>query len=117
MNELNLTQIAMELLKIHNNLPSRFKNAETKISDFKMETFTQTWGNTSGGFGGVGGCAITEQRVYVFLPVYCNENCFVYFGDRFAYSVSRHSKEFTDDVRNRRVAGVSYKGKYFTYEE
>lgn len=81
-----------------------------------METFAQTWGNTSGGFEGIGGSAITEQRTYVFIPISpTDEYCQVYFGDRFAYSVPM-SKKFLEDVKNRNVAGCKHKQIYLEGE-
>lgn len=116
MNELNLVKIARELLAIHEDFPFRLKNPmQWRIGDFEMETFTQTWGNTSGGFETIGGDAITEQRVYVFVPVSTDENCFVYFGGRFAYEVP-FSQIFMTDIRDRKVAGLHHKSKYFSKE-
>ena len=112
MNELNLIQIAMDLLAIHEDFPFRLKNPmQCKISDFEMETFTQIWGNTSGGFESIGGDAMTEQRTYVFVPTSVDENCFVYFGGRFAYKVP-YSKTFISDVKQRNVAGAHHYNKY-----
>ena len=39
------------------------------------------------------------------------EDCFVYFGGRFAYKVP-YSEIFMDDVRKQRMAAVYGKGKY-----
>ena len=44
MGELNLIQIARELLAIHEEFPYHLKNYDdNNINDFEMETFTQLW--------------------------------------------------------------------------
>lgn len=112
MKDLNLVEIAQELLTIHMDFPFRLKHPmQYNIGDFEMETFTQTWGNTSCGFEGIGGNAISSQRTYVFIPVTADENCFVYFGGRFGYEVS-YSQDFIKDVYDRNIAGVKHKNKY-----
>ena len=110
-SRLDLVEIAMELLAIHKDIPYRFKNRKNNIHNFEMETFTQMWGNTSGGFETIGGSAMTIQRTYVFIPINCDDNCIVYFGSRFAYSVPL-SDTFIKDVRERKIAGCHHKDKY-----
>lgn len=115
MSRLDLVGIAMDLLAIHKDIPYRFKNRQNDIHNFEMETFTQMWGNTSGGFETIGGSAMTVQRTYVFIPVNCDDNCIVYFDGRFAYSVP-YSDVFIKDVRERRIAGYHHKDKYLSIE-
>lgn len=111
MNEFSLTHTAMELLCIDEDIRFRFKNRNTRISDFEMFDFMQMWGDTTLGFGGIGGQAMTSARTYVFVPVSCEEECFVYFAGRFAYSVP-YSKTFMEDVKNGRMAAKYEAGKY-----
>ena len=113
MNELNLVTMARELLQIQENMAYYVANpAKTRISDFELETFEQTWGNTSGGFEGIGGSAMTSQRTYVFIPLYSDEEkCLVFFGGRFAYKAD-YCEAFKEDLSKRQLAGVSGKGKY-----
>ena len=50
--------------------------------------FSQAWGSTSLGFGGVGGSAITEAPTTVIALGRLEERTvFVFFGGRFAYKV------------------------------
>lgn len=109
MNRLDLVEIATELLEIHKDIRYRFKHRESTISNFRMETFTQLWGNTSGG------CAMTSQRTYVFTPDnHSDENCIVYFGGRFAYTVP-YSDAFSKDIKERTIAGCSsYEERYLS---
>lgn len=113
MQGLSLVRMARELLAIEEEFRNHLKDWEHHdISDFEMETFTQVWGNTSGGFEGIGGSAMTEQRTYVFIPFVDGENCQVYFGGGYAYSVPV-SKIFLSDVKNRQIEGRAGKKKYF----
>lgn len=111
MNGFSLIHTAMELLCIDEDIRFRFKNRNTRVSDFEMFDFMQTWGSTSLGFGGIGGQAMTSARTYVFVPVECEEECFVYFAGRFAYSVP-YSQIFMEDVRNGRVVAKYEAGRY-----
>ena len=109
-----LTEMARELLAIKADLPFRFKYKEKPyptIDDFELYTFEQTWGSTALGFGGVGGQMITSARTYVFIPISCDQKCFVYFAGKFAYEVD-YSEKFMDDVLERNIASVTESGKY-----
>ena len=46
MKGLSLTSMARELLTIDDDIRFRFKNADTRISDFELFDFTQIWGST-----------------------------------------------------------------------
>lgn len=107
-----LTDIAREVLAINDDFIYRVKEPrQTSQDDFELHTFEQIWGSTAGGFEVVGGCAMTTQRTYVFVPMSVDDNCFVYFGGRFAYAVP-YSDVFIKDVKEHNVASVSRRGKY-----
>jgi hypothetical protein len=110
-----LTKMAREILSIEEDLPLRFdyneKSYPITLDDFKLYTFEQIWGSTALGFGGIGGQALTSARTYVFVPVNCNQKCFVYFGDRFAYKVD-YSQKFMDDVLDGNMESVARSVKY-----
>lgn len=112
MNELSLTQIAIELLHINENFIYYVNNPKkTRVRDFELITFEQVWGNTSGGFEGIGGSAMTSQRTYVFIPFDDDEKCLVFFGGRFAYHAD-YCEAFKEDLARQQLVGVSKKGKY-----
>lgn len=112
MNELNLVQIAIELLQINENFIFYVSNKrKTRISDFELITFEQTWGSTSGGFEGIGGSAMTNQRTYIFIPFNDDEKCLVFFGGRFAYKAD-YCETFKQDLIKQQLVGISKKGKY-----
>lgn len=109
-----LIQMAREILSIEEDLPHRFDYNEKPrptLDDFELHTFEQIWGSTALGFGGIGGQAMTSARTYVFVPVSCNQKCFVYFAGRFAYAVNYNDKVREDIVKGN-MASVSRAGKY-----
>ena len=108
-----LTEIAREVLSIESDIPYRFDCSKEKptVNDFEIYTFEQTWGSTALGFGGYGGQAMTSARTYVFVPIYCNQKCFVYFGSRFAYAVP-YSNVLMEDINKQQMEPVSQCGKY-----
>lgn len=109
-----LTNMAREILSIEADLPFRLNYDEKPsptIDDFELHTFEQMWGSTALGFGGIGGQAMTSARTYVFVPVTCNQKCFVYFGGRFAY-IADYCEELKEDIRKQQMEPVSRAGKY-----
>ena len=108
-----LVGMARELLTIESDLPYRFDYSveHPTIDDFELYTFNQTWGSTALGFGGIGGQAITQARTYVFVPVTCEQKCFVYFAGRFAYKAD-YCTNLSEDIRNQNMAPVYQVGKY-----
>lgn len=109
-----LTQIAREILAIEADLPYRIKyNKDEKatVDDFTMHPFPQAWGSTSLGFEGIGGQAITTANTYVFIPEGVNQDCFIYFGGKFAYNAP-YCQALIDDVRSQNMEPVYRSGKY-----
>ncbi len=108
-----IVRMARELLTIEDDLKFRFdySNEQPTIDDFDIIVFEQTWGSTALGFGGIGGQAMTSAMTYVFIPVTCDQECFVYFGGRFAYHVP-YSSAFLKDVNCQRVESVARADKY-----
>ena len=109
-----LTEMAREILSIEADLPYRLDHKETPrptVDDFELHTFEQIWGSTALGFGGIGGQAMTTARTYVFVPVNCNQKCFVYFGGAFAYAVN-YNEKVAEDIRACRMEPVAMAGKY-----
>ena len=107
-----LRKMARELLAIDEDLPFRLGEDVRRISsdDFVIHTFTQAWGSTPLGFGGVGGQTITEANTYVLEPVAPNapdyKTCHVYFAGRYAYSVP-YGTQFCVDLVSQNMAPVS----------
>ena len=109
-----LTKMARQLLQIDEDLPFRFdySNGERpNVSDFEVRIFEQTWGDTSCGFGGMAGQAMTTENTYVFVPIGVNQKCFVYFGSRFAYAVDP-TQEFWDVLKHEQMGADWQEGQY-----
>lgn len=114
MNSTNLRDVAMELLMIDRDFSRHLNNPrKNAVECFTLHTFEQIWGNTSGGFQGIGGSAMTTQRTYVFVPlsIVDDEECLVFFGGRFAYHAP-YNDIFKEDIANQSVAGLSDCSKY-----
>lgn len=114
-----LTRMAKEILLIEDDLPYRLdynQKQRPTVDDFELHTFEQTWESTALGFGGMGGQSITSAQTYVFVPMTCDDNCFVYFAGRYAYSVP-YSRLFMEDVAACNVASVAGSRKYFTRKQ
>jgi len=82
------------------------KNFRIFPSDFYVVMFPQSWGDTSCGFGGMGGQAITTAPTVVLT----DENAgviFVYINFRFAYLVTRPSDYFRECMEKQRFPGAS----------
>lgn len=115
---MELIQTAKEVLDIKQNYShyldyEKLKEQNIKRvydNDFDVYIFEQMWGNTSGGFEGIGGSAMTTQTTYVLIPKF-DHDCLVFFGGRFAYKAP-YSKKFAEDVAKGNVRGKSGSGYY-----
>jgi hypothetical protein len=108
-----LVGMAREILAIEADLPYRLDYTEERpsIDDFELYTFNQMWGSTALGFSDVGGQAMTNARTYVFVPVTCNQKCFVYFAGRFAYQAD-YCSNLIEDLRSQNMAPGKQAVKY-----
>ena len=110
-----VVHIAKQLLNINDDIQFRFNfnkdNRRVTVDDFDLHIFEQTWGSTALGFGSIGGQAITTEFTYVFVPVNCNQNCFVYFGDQFAYE-AEYCDQLLEDIGNRCMKPCNRAGYY-----
>ena len=108
MEELSLSRMALELLQINEEF--QFWSG-APVKDYELITFTQVWGSTTGGFGGIGGCAMTSMRTCVFVNIRSYRDCIVFFGGKYAYTVER-TDDFLADVSNHNVRGLWECGCY-----
>ncbi len=108
--------MARELLTVGEDAGQRIQQRSAgkrvSIDDFDLCAFVQTWESTALGLGGIGGCALTSARTYVFVPYDPNEMALVYFGSCFAYEAPL-SEAFMSDVEVQSMESVYRKGKYF----
>lgn len=76
--------------------------------------FTQAWGSTSLGHGGMGGAAITTAYTVVLECHYTSE-MLVYFGSQFCYKVNKRGANFSlfvEDCRNQNLVSKQESEKY-----
>lgn len=71
--------------------------------------FPQMWGDSSLGFGGYGGQALTSAYTIVLAA---GSVFNVYFGGLFAYSLQRPNHDFFQDISNGRLKSVSESSVY-----
>ena len=104
--------IAKELLSIHEEFPCHLNDFnDHSENEFTLYDFDQTWPSTALGFPGFGGQAITTARTYVFIPTVCGEDCQVYFGSSYAYSVP-FSEKLMRDINDKKIEPVNNRKKY-----
>ncbi len=97
---------------IHRDLPAHDGKRPRPYDCEVFAMFPQTWGDTSLGFGGVGGQAMTMAYTTIITDgaVFA-----VYFGQRFAYLIGRERinlDAFRRDVANRDMAEVCKASRY-----
>lgn len=93
-------------------IPARRRPTTRDFGVYSM--FTQTWGSTALGHGGVGGSAMTTAYTIVLECQHTGE-FLVYFGGRYCYAVSRRSaniKAFVEDCRNHSLESKRKSEKY-----
>jgi len=88
------------------------ENRNMTYYDVTVTMFPQAFSDTTLGFGGIGGQAITTSYVVVINDY---EYAYVYFGGRLAYKVKGPLQDFYDDVRNQcmrpRYESIKYSNK------
>ena len=79
--------------------------------EITMYMFPQTWGNTSLGFGGIGGQAITTAYTTVVCEEYKGYYG-VFFGNRLAYIIKNPNDKFFNDLYKMKMSDVAHSGSY-----
>lgn len=72
--------------------------------------FSQVWGSTALGFGGVGGQAMTSAYTVVIRGPHSDYA--VYFSGRLAYHIQIPTERFFEDMANHRMLSVRDSGVY-----
>lgn len=103
-----LARLSKEVLKKHAGF--RFGPEE-----LQLYAFSQTWGNTSCGWGGIAGQAFTRSMTVVILNDYSTD-ALVYLG-RFAYHVKNPNIRFHEDLRRHCMLGIKDHKAYEGVEE
>lgn len=94
------------------------KRRRPTVDDLEVYAmFSQTWGSTALGLGGIGGAAMTPAYTVV-LQDDAGNGWLVYFGGRFAYRVSADREnatgrgKFLEDINKQQLVSVSKHGRY-----
>jgi hypothetical protein len=93
-------------------IPARRRPTTRDFGVYAM--FTQTWGSTALGHGGMGGAAVTTAYTVV-LECRATEEFLVYFGGKMCYKIDRRSKnldQFVEDCKNCCLVSKKESTKY-----
>lgn len=98
--------------KFWNVVKDKKEYAKSKyLPEFEIYMFPQVWGDTSLGFGGVGGQAMTSAYTTVIIDEFTGW-CGIFFGERLAYLVLNPNQLFYEDLHNWNMESVRNHGKY-----
>ena len=83
-----------------------------KYPEFEvLGVFSQSWGSTALGFGGIGGQAITAAYTTVIENI--DLGCVaVFFGEGLAYIVNNPNDKFYNDLDKRNMSAVHEHSRY-----
>lgn len=93
-------------------LPAKRRPTTRDFTVYAM--FTQSWGSTALGHGGIGGASVTTAYTVVLECSHTNE-ILVYFGSEFCYSVNMRSQnfyKFLEDCSAQNLVSKHESGKY-----
>ena len=96
---LKFSEINDTLNKVGKYIEENYKNLI--IEDIIV--FSQTWSDTSCGFGGMAGQSFTSAFTTVLLS---SEGYIVFIGGRYAYTVKKPSVNFINDLQCRYLKGA-----------
>ena len=105
MDKAGLTELAIATIKV-NDFMSRIES-----SVYDIFVFTQTWGSTALGFGGIGGAAMTTSWTHVVLT--SDGRYHIFFDGKYAYSVENPTEEFKHDLEIRFMKSVEESSKVY----
>ena len=71
---------------------------------YDWRAWPQVWGDTSLGFGGIAGQAMTEAQT-IIVADRLTDDYYVYFGGRWAYTVHHPRERFIDAVKQQQMPG------------
>lgn len=100
------------LNEIRRNDATKEEANNIKWFDADMTVFKQIWGSTALGFGGIGGQTMTSAYTTVVeepqIGVYG-----VFFGERFAYLVTKPTERFKADFARHQMASVAEAHRFY----
>lgn len=113
--KVELKKLTCELMEIDTVL-SRYKRTEI----LNVNIFSQTWGSTALGFGGIGGSAMTSAYTTVLECFVEHQDSkgehhiwLVFFAGSIAYAVENPTEEFFKDLASGNMASCAEaRGRY-----
>ena len=100
------------------HLDEIFKDVEKRSKTYEIESFysfPQSWGDTSLGFGGMAGQAITSAQTVVMMTF--EGEAYIYIGGRYAYVVKRPGARFWEAIQVLRMPGPTEKRSHLEHVE
>lgn len=98
--------------RFFNNIQNDLIQNDIRYPEFEViDVFSQTWGSTALGFGGIGGQAMTSAYTTIIQNIdlgYVG----VFFGERMAYIIKHPNDKFREDLQNRNMCVVGRHHKY-----
>jgi hypothetical protein len=114
MRNCDIFGLSEELARIKVNLEYMLGKKDLDVPIYNLQVFSvfpQTWSDTSCGFGGMAGQAISNAFTVV-LEHEEKGDFYIFINGQFAYKQNRSNKKFVKDLIDRNVAGKTGKGKY-----
>lgn len=96
------------IVEVREHKPGVMKKRRPFETEIKCIHFTQMWGSTALGFGGMGGAAMSEAYTSV---IYFGQQVAVFFDGRHAYTVM-DCEALREDIKNKRLASKTEIHKY-----
>lgn len=100
-----------DMAKEFDNLLKKNNLETSRWCEYDVYAFTQMWGSTALGFGGIGGQAMTKALTTVFYDSY-NDFGAVFFDGGLAYAYKNPSGKFFEDIRLMRMESCHRSGAY-----
>lgn len=98
--------------RFYNAIKEELVKEQIRYPNFEvMAVFLQTWGDTTLGFGGIGGQSMTSAYTTV-IQNYDLGYVAVFFGNIMAYIVKHPNDKFWNDVWGRKMGAVRERHKY-----
>ena len=101
----------IEFSELNDTLNKVCKHIDENYKNLIIEdiiVFSQTWSDTSCGFGGMAGQSFTSAFTTVVLS---SEGYIVFIRGRYAYTVKNPSDNFINDLQCRRLKGARDKNR------
>lgn len=97
--------------RFFNAIKEDLKSENVRYPEFEVTVFSQGWGSTSLGFGGIGGQAMTDAYTTVIQEQRIGW-VGVFFGECLAYVIKNPAQTFFEDLQKQNMASCNKQSKY-----